>query len=314
MLQFKLSALVCSGIICIDLLASSPFCLLTSWIIREKETQGGKAGPAFEYFAGEMKSTWAGRRLREHYGLNRIFIFSHFQLTSRQVACFVQLQHLYLFLLLAVHMYRVIIDHRIVSMVWVQRWLELNRINKTGKWLQISNLTTKNSRSVAIFEWKEYGDWLLETCCFFTEVWNKISTNISVVFSLWRANDQVSEYEEMECMTLCAAVTISFPILNITHAHMRPWQGFSGIPCAWNVHFPILFWSDALIFPSLHATNTFSLRAPLAASASHFTLNVERMASTWHPSVVCRSFSMFSRNRTRVTALQEQCNMADVGS
>lgn len=57
MLQFKLSALVCSGIICIDLLASSPFCLLTSWIIREKETQGGKAGLAFEYFAGEMKST-----------------------------------------------------------------------------------------------------------------------------------------------------------------------------------------------------------------------------------------------------------------
>lgn len=57
MLQFKLSALVCSGIICIDLLASSPFCLLTSWIIREKETRGGKAGLAFEYFAGEMKST-----------------------------------------------------------------------------------------------------------------------------------------------------------------------------------------------------------------------------------------------------------------
>lgn len=56
MLQFKLSALVCSGIICIDLLASSPFCLLTSWIIREKETRGGKAGLAFEYFAGEMKS------------------------------------------------------------------------------------------------------------------------------------------------------------------------------------------------------------------------------------------------------------------
>lgn len=35
MLQFKLSALVCSGIICIDLSASSQFCLLTSWIIRE---------------------------------------------------------------------------------------------------------------------------------------------------------------------------------------------------------------------------------------------------------------------------------------
>lgn len=35
MLQFKLSALVCSGIICIDLPASSQFCLLTSWIIRE---------------------------------------------------------------------------------------------------------------------------------------------------------------------------------------------------------------------------------------------------------------------------------------
>lgn len=34
MLQFRLSALVCSGIICIDLPASSQFCLLTSWIIR----------------------------------------------------------------------------------------------------------------------------------------------------------------------------------------------------------------------------------------------------------------------------------------
>lgn len=69
MLQFKLSALVCSGIICIDLLASSPFCLLTSWIIREKETQGGKAGLAFEYFAGEMKSTWTkSGGGGEHYG------------------------------------------------------------------------------------------------------------------------------------------------------------------------------------------------------------------------------------------------------
>lgn len=72
MLQFKLSALVCSGIICIDLLASSPFCLLTSWIIREKETRGGKAGLAFEYFAEEMKSTWGvGGALNT----NRIFIF-----------------------------------------------------------------------------------------------------------------------------------------------------------------------------------------------------------------------------------------------
>lgn len=68
MLQFKLSALVCSGIICIDLLASSPFCLLTSWIIREKETRGGKAGLAFEYFAGEMKSKWERGVRREHYG------------------------------------------------------------------------------------------------------------------------------------------------------------------------------------------------------------------------------------------------------
>lgn len=70
MLQFKLSALVCSGIICIDLLASSPFCLLTSRIIREKETQGGKAGLAFEYFAGEMKSTRtkSGGAGGEHYG------------------------------------------------------------------------------------------------------------------------------------------------------------------------------------------------------------------------------------------------------
>lgn len=86
MLQFKLSALVCSGIICIDLLASSPFCLLTSWIIREKETRGGKAGLAFEYFAGEMKSTWEGGR--GNIMDNRIFIFSHFPLRFRQVAGF----------------------------------------------------------------------------------------------------------------------------------------------------------------------------------------------------------------------------------
>lgn len=63
----------------------------------------------------------------------------------------------------------------------------------------------------------------------------------SDIFSLWRANDHVSEYEEMECMTRCAAATISFPILNIAHAHGRPWQGFSGNSSAWNVHFPILF-------------------------------------------------------------------------
>lgn len=54
--------------------------------------------------------------------------------------------------------------------------------------------------------------------------------NISVIFSLWRVNDHVSEYEEMECMTRCAAVTISFPILNIAQAREPPWQGFSGIP------------------------------------------------------------------------------------
>lgn len=68
------------------------------------------------------------------------------------------------------------------------------------------------------------------TCYFFMEVWKNIFTNISVSFSLWRANDHVSEYEELECMTRCAAVTISFPILNITHAHKHLWQGFSGIP------------------------------------------------------------------------------------
>lgn len=95
MLQFKLSALVCSGIICIDLLASSPFCLLTSWIIREKETRGGKAGLAFEYFAAEMKSTWEGAE--GTLETNRIFIFSHFPFRFRQVACFVQLYCLYLF-------------------------------------------------------------------------------------------------------------------------------------------------------------------------------------------------------------------------
>lgn len=99
MLQFKLSALVCSGIICIDLLASSPFCLLTSWIIREKETRGGKAGLAFEYFAGEMKSTCGGGGGVAEGTLetNRIFIFSHFLLRFRQVTCFVQLYLFFFF-------------------------------------------------------------------------------------------------------------------------------------------------------------------------------------------------------------------------
>lgn len=99
MLQFKLSALVCSGIICIDLLASSPFCLLTSWIIREKETRGGKAGLAFEYFAGEMKSTWEEGGVGGEGTLwtNRIFIFTNFLFRFRQVACFVQLIRAYIF-------------------------------------------------------------------------------------------------------------------------------------------------------------------------------------------------------------------------
>lgn len=110
MLQFKLSALVCSGIICIDLLASSPFCLLTSWIIREKETRGGKAGLAFEYFAGEMKSTCGGGCWEVAEGTletNRIFIFSHFRLRFRQVTCFVQL---YLFFSLS------------LPVLYTQRW------------------------------------------------------------------------------------------------------------------------------------------------------------------------------------------------
>lgn len=49
MLQFKLSALVCSGIICIDLPASSQFCLLTSWIIREGALGELKSGMRKKY-------------------------------------------------------------------------------------------------------------------------------------------------------------------------------------------------------------------------------------------------------------------------
>lgn len=49
MLQFKLSALVCSGIICIDLPASSQFCLLTSWIIREGALGKLKSGMKKKY-------------------------------------------------------------------------------------------------------------------------------------------------------------------------------------------------------------------------------------------------------------------------
>lgn len=35
----------------------------------------------------------------------------------------------------------------------------------------------------------------------FREVWEEIFLNIGVLFSLWRASDHVSEYEEVECMT-----------------------------------------------------------------------------------------------------------------
>lgn len=49
MLQFRLSALVCSGIICIDLPASSQFCLLTSWIIRAGALGELKAGTEKKY-------------------------------------------------------------------------------------------------------------------------------------------------------------------------------------------------------------------------------------------------------------------------
>lgn len=120
----------------------------------------------------------------------------------------------------------------------------------------------------------------------------------------------------MECMTRCAAVAISFPILNITHMHKHSWKRFSGIWPAWNAHFLIILWSDALIcLPLFEETpkNIFpesSFRC--LSSPLHLKCRVDGayMASDW----LCRSLSMFSRNRTRVTALQEQCNMADVGS
>lgn len=60
-------------------------------------------------------------------------------------------------------------------------------------------------------------------------------------FSHSTVNDHVSEYEQMECMTRCAAVTISFPILTITHMHKHSWQCSSGISPAWNPHLPMLF-------------------------------------------------------------------------
>ena len=49
MLRFKLSALVCSGIICIDLPASSQFCLLTSRIIRDGAVGERGAGMREKY-------------------------------------------------------------------------------------------------------------------------------------------------------------------------------------------------------------------------------------------------------------------------
>lgn len=117
MLQFKLSALVCSGIICIDLLASSPFCLLTSWIIREKETQGGKAGLAFEYFAGEMKSTWEGGwEGGGHYGLIEVsFSLIFCSDLDRLHVLFNYIA--YIFSPSLCYIYREIIVHRFVSMV-----------------------------------------------------------------------------------------------------------------------------------------------------------------------------------------------------
>lgn len=104
--------------------------------------------------------------------------------------------------------------------------------------------------------------WILSFHCFLEsrefQKFNKVPANVIInvkkeregtlskvdildVFSLYRVNDHVSEYERMECMTRCAAVAISFPILNITHMHKYSWQDFSGISAAWNAHFPILF-------------------------------------------------------------------------
>lgn len=72
------------------------------------------------------------------------------------------------------------------------------------------------------------GTELLESLCLLR---GGLEENIYEYLSnfLTLVSDHVSEYEEMECMTLCAAVTISFPILNIAHAHKPLWQDFSGI-------------------------------------------------------------------------------------
>lgn len=69
-------------------------------------------------------------------------------------------------------------------------------------------------------------------------------------------NDHVSEYEEVECMTRSAAVTISFPILNVAHALMGPWQTFSGIPlpgmCTSQSYFDLTPSSAAPLMPLTH--------------------------------------------------------------
>jgi len=54
--------------------------------------------------------------------------------------------------------------------------------------------------------------------------------------SLQRVNDHVSEYEEMECMMRCAAVTVSFPFFCIsrmrTGIHGRPSVEFLWLECS----------------------------------------------------------------------------------
>ena len=75
-------------------------------------------------------------------------------------------------------------------------------------------------------------------------------------FRIWR-----NEMHASVCS--CDRITSNFEYGACARALVAGLQWNSS---TWNVHFPVLFWSDALICPAFHAPHTFSQRAPLAAS------------------------------------------------
>lgn len=114
----------------------------------------------------------------------------------------------------------------------------------------------------------------------------------------------------MECLDLvCSCGHINSHLKH--HTHTQSTAGFQWNSSPWHVYFPILFWSNALnllCHPFMLLTHSLQ-KAPSPVS-------LLKMQSGWpnmRLSTVYCSFSMYSRNRTWVTALEEQCNMAVVG-